>query len=92
MKKLKKLKLYFFNRLIAPLIFMLSDLIMTFVLSLRIVVTPLFILILLFVNEKVANMMYDSFYTDDEKTKETKRLLKESEQLLNDLGAIDEKK
>jgi len=92
MKKLKKLKLYFFNRLIAPFIFMLSDLIMTFVLSLRIVVTPLFILILLFVNEKVANMMYDSFYTDDEKTKETKRLLKESEQLLNDLGAIDEKK
>ena len=92
MKKLKKLKLYFFNRLIAPLIFMLSDLIMTFVLILRIVVTPLFILILLFVNEKVANMMYDSFYTDDEKTKETKRLLKESEQLLNDLGAIDEKK
>ena len=92
MKKLKKLKLYFFNRLIAPFIFMLSDLIMTFVLILRIVVTPLFILILLFVNEKVANMMYDSFYTDDEKTKETKRLLKESEQLLNDLGAIDEKK
>ena len=92
MKKLKKLKLYFLNRLIAPFIFMLSDLIMTFVLILRIVVTPLFILILLFVNEKVANMMYDSFYTDDEKTKETKRLLKESEQLLNDLGAIDEKK
>ena len=91
MKKLKKLKLYFFNRLIAPLIFMLSDLIMTLVLSLRIVVTPLFILILLFVNEKVANMMYDSFYTDDEKTKETKRLLKESEQLLKNLDAIDEK-
>ena len=92
MKKLKKLKLYFLNRLIAPFIFMLSDLIMTFVLILRIVVTPLFILILLFVNEKVANMMYDSFYTDDEKTKETKRLLKESEQLLKDLGTIDETK
>ena len=92
MKKLKKLKLYFLNRLIAPFIFMLSDLIMTFVLSLRIVVTPLFILILLFVNEKVANMMYDSFYTDDEKTKETKRLLKESEQLLKNLDAIDETK
>jgi len=37
-------------------------------------------------------MMYDSFYTDDEKTKETKRLLKESEQLLKNLDAIDETK
>lgn len=88
---MKKLKLYFLNRIIAPIIFMFSDLIMIFVLILRVTVSPLFILILLFVNEKIANMMYDSFYAADEKTKETKILLKESEKLLKDLGAIDEK-